>query len=88
MWTTAPRAAKRLSSCPMAQTSPSTSALCAAAGLSPSTALSAGGWWRRPLIVCGTHGRQFPSMALRGPRPLVVVVAALPAAALTTRRWW
>jgi hypothetical protein len=88
MWATAPRAAKRLNPCPMAQTSPSTSALCAAVGgLSPSTALSTRGRLRRPRIVCGT-GRRFRSMALRGPPRSVVDVAALPAAALMTGRWW
>jgi hypothetical protein len=73
---------------PMAQTSPSTLPLATTAGRSPSTALPTRGRWRRPLVVCGTGGRQFRSMALRGPHRSVVGVATLPAMALTTGWWW
>lgn len=73
---------------PMAQPSPSTLPLRATVGLLPSTALSIRGRWRRLRIVCGTGGRWFGSMALRGPHRCVVDVAASRAAALMTGRWW
>jgi hypothetical protein len=51
----------------MAQASLSTLPLRATAGLFTVDGAVDPGRWRRPLIVCGTGGRQLRSMVLRGP---------------------
>ena len=68
-------------------TLPSTLALyAAAAGLSPSTALSIRDRCLRPLVVCGTDGHQYTSMTLRGLHPDAARVAASVVTTLTGRR--